>query len=177
MERKKPLSYMAIKQITWCDQCGKILHNPQEKKVHRATPCLTVKEGDRVTFQYLLVSGLKGTITSLGPTVEKPGAPRLIFIKADEQICDADWSQGESGYDVQVTLADIQAKEPVVTTETKIPARYQGVCPKCQKTITATEEEIMLSGSPPEFPHLKSGHCQVAVPMSFISQEEPTIRK
>jgi hypothetical protein len=58
-------------------------------------------------------------------------------------------------------------KKKKITRQTKV-YKYRGVCPKCKKIILATDDDIVLSGSPPEFPFLIKGHCGLTVPMDRI---------
>ena len=56
------------------------------------------------------------------------------------------------------------------------PICYVGQCPKCKQTLHATESEVVLAGSPPEFPTLIAGHCGLCVDMVRTSpktQKQP----
>jgi len=97
---------MAIKRSIWCDECGETFISQKEADQHEKQNCVPFKKDDRIEFNYRLFAH-SGKVTRLGPKVG-PNETRIVYVEADEQVEDADWSQCHSGKDFFVSLPDVR---------------------------------------------------------------------
>ena len=75
---------MSIKNIFWCDECGKTFDFLFQADEHEKSSCVPYKVGDPVSFHYSLLT-YPAKITKLGDKVG-PGGKRIVYVQTDEQI-------------------------------------------------------------------------------------------
>lgn len=100
---------MTIKSTIWCDECGTALPSTEAARKHEEKNCMPWEIDNRVLFDYQLGS-FPGTVTRLGPLVEKPGEERVVYVKSDEQIEEPE-DQFHTGHDFFIVLSALQRLE------------------------------------------------------------------